>query len=246
MRKKIFFIHVPKTAGSSFNAFLADNFTGDAHCEKYIDPQSRVFRNLAEIRAYEYVSGHLNFVDFQSNDLTRNDYFVMTFLRDPVKQLISHINWVIHIFDISEAFFKGHPKIIQNMSLELRSLNLNDPDQLIPALKKHTGLFQNNQAKYFRDKLGRFDAEIVINNLSTLDLIGLTEEYEGSVRKFIDINECNIEFSLHKKNRNLQYRLKPETLLSNESIKDFINTYNKIDLEIYDFARQNYKEFAHV
>jgi len=246
MKKKVFFIHVPKTAGSSFNAFLAENLVGDAHCEKYLDLQARTFRNPVKIREFDYISGHLNFTDFQANGFNRNDYFMMTILRDPVKQLISHINWVIHIFDVGEDFFKGHPKIIQDMSLELRSLDLNDPAQLIPALQKHAGLFQNNQAKYFRDEQGRFDAQIAIDNITTLDLVGLTEEYESSVRKFIAMNDCEMAFSLHRKNRNLKYRLKPETLLSNKEVKHFMENYNKIDAEIYMFAKQHFKSLARV
>lgn len=240
MNKKIFFIHVGKTAGSSFNSFLADNFRGEAHCEKYIDAASREFSSLDKIKEFEYVSGHLNYSDFSANGFNKDDYFMITFLRDPLKQLISHVNWVIHIFDVSEKFFKGHPKIIQDMSLELRSLDLNDPDQLIPALEKHAGLFQNNQAKYFRDEKNRVNAEAAITNLSQLDFIGLTEEYERSVQAFIDKNDSSADFVLYKKNRNVNYRLKSETLASNEKIRRFIEEYNGVDIEVYKFAKKRF------
>lgn len=246
MKKKLFFVHVPKTAGSSFNAFLADNFEGEAHCEKYIDFRTRKFREIDKLKSYDYISGHLNFSDFSINELKKDDYFIMTFLRDPLKQLISHINWVIHIFDISEQFFKSHPQVIQDMSLELRGLNLNDANQLIPALEKHSGLFQNNQTKYFRGQDNRVSAQSAINALSELDLVGITEEYERSVRTFIQMNKCEIEFSLHKKNRNLNYRLKPEVLLKDPNIDQFFREYNKEDIKLYQFARKNFLDLIEV
>ena len=246
MKKKLFFIHVPKTAGSSFNAFLADNFKGEAHCEKYIDAASREFSSLDKIKEFEYISGHLNYSDFSANGFNRKDYFMMTFLRDPLKQLISHVNWVIHIFDVSEKFFKGHPKIIQDMTLELRSLDLNEPDQLIFALEKHAGLFQNNQAKYFRNEKNQVSTEAAIKNLSQLDFLGITEEYEDSVRTFIDKSNCSADFSLHKKNRNVNYRLKPDTLADNKQIKRFIEDYNGVDIEIYKFAKQRFSSLVKV
>ena len=36
-KKKTFFIHIPKTAGSSFNKFLHTYLQGDSHCESYYD-----------------------------------------------------------------------------------------------------------------------------------------------------------------------------------------------------------------
>lgn len=246
MKKKLFFVHVPKTAGSSFNAFLADNFEGEAHCEKYIAPKTREFREIDKLKSYDYISGHLNFTDFSINGFERDDYFIMTFLRNPTKQLISHINWVIHIFDIGEKFFKSHPQIIQDMSLELRGLDLNDSNQLISALEKHSGLFQNNQAKYFRNTQGCVDTQVVIENLSKLDFVGITEEYEQSIKTLIERNNYDIEFSLHRKNRNLKYRLKIETLLEDSDIDNFIRQYNSVDLELYQFAKERFSNLVKI
>ena len=60
MKKKIFFIHVAKTAGSSFNVFLKKNFIGEALCEKYLESDSLTFTNLTYLKELDHMSGHWN------------------------------------------------------------------------------------------------------------------------------------------------------------------------------------------
>ena len=174
--KKTFFIHIPKTGGSTFNKFLANHFIGIEHCESQLTIDGE-FIDILQIKKFEYVSGHIKFLVFEANDFPRDEYFLVTFIRDPISQLISHLNWVIHIYDIDPVFFASHPKIIQDISLELRSLDLYNSDSLIYALKKFDGLFKNNQSKYFADSSGTIDKDNVIEKMSQLDVIGITEHH---------------------------------------------------------------------
>lgn len=234
MKKKIFFIHVPKTAGSSFNTFLAKHFSGRNHCEAYLAPDQMTMLNLSELKILDYISGHLKLDTFFWNNFSKEEYFLLAFLREPVEHLISHINWVMHIHDISADFFNGHPKVIQQMSLELRSLNLYDTDSFVSSLQKYQGLFKNTQSKFFVTKPEDITNDSVVEQVSKLDMIGFTELYEESLRKFINLNNLGVEPEIHKVNQNPCYRIQKD-ILENDSIYNFIREYNAIDDAVYRF-----------
>lgn len=239
--KKIFFIHIGKTGGSSFNAFLGKYLNGEEHCEKYLDLDGKNFLNIEHLKTLDYISGHLKSTIFTKNNFSRKDYFLMTFLRDPVRQLISQLNWVMHIYDISPKFFYGHPEKIQQISLELRQLDLYDPDSLLLALRKFQGLFKNNQSRYFIANPEAVGSESVINSMSKLDMIGFTEYYEDSLKLFTLLNNLNINPEVHQINRNPNYRIKKD-ILDNDLINEFIQEYQKIDINVYNFFLPQFHE----
>lgn len=237
MDKKIFFIHVGKTAGTSFNSFLKNNLKGEDHCERYLIPGTNQFSNPDHLQTLDFISGHLKLSVFQENNFSKNEYFILAFLRDPISQLISHINWVMHIHDISPAFFKAHPQHIQNISLELRNADLYNPDIFIEKADKFAGLFKNNQSRYFIDESLCTSSGPVIENMLLLDMVGFTEYYKESLEKFIRLNHLGVDATVDIINSNSNYRIDKD-ILENSTINDFIQEYQAIDLEVYNYYKR--------
>jgi hypothetical protein len=232
VERKNFFIHIAKTAGSSFNTFLEKNFLGESHCERYLNENATSFLNMEHLKGLDYISGHLHFSLFERN-FAREEYFVLAFLREPVAHLISHINWVIHIYDISLDFFHGHPKEIQDMCLELRNANLYDPDVFIFYLKKFDWLFKNSQSKYFVENHENLRSVDALENISKLDMVGITEFYERSLQNFVALNQIDAEIEVDFVNQNPEYRLGKD-ICDNALISEFIQDYNRVDIDVYD------------
>ncbi|MEM7428561.1 MAG: hypothetical protein AAF441_20925 [Pseudomonadota bacterium] len=85
-----FFLHVPKTAGSSICnmfAFTFDRFLRDAQS------QPDEWRALLGGAETFFVGGHFSFAEAQ-DFLRRRDIFSFTALRDPYEQVVSHLKWV--------------------------------------------------------------------------------------------------------------------------------------------------------
>jgi hypothetical protein len=231
MKRKTFFIHVAKTAGSSFNAFLKKTFVGEAHCERYLNKDATSLLNMDYLGELDYISGHLHFSLFERH-FSREDYFVLTFLREPVDQLISHINWIIHIHDIGLDFFYTHPQVIQDVCLELKTVNLYDPDTFISTLNKFAWIFKNYQSRYFVENSENLCSTDVLDKLLKFDLVGLTEFYEKSLQNFVEFNQLDIDIDVDYVNRNPGYRLGKD-ICENALIHEFIHDYNQVDLDVY-------------
>ncbi|MEA5521281.1 hypothetical protein [Limnoraphis robusta] len=233
--KKTFFIHVAKTAGSSFNEFLKTYFYGDDHCEKYRkDGQQTQFTELDKLKSFEYISGHLTLREFQ-RDFKRDDYFLVTLLRDPIHQVISHLNWVYYVSeDVNSDFFKSHPRHDQEISLSVRKRNPSDYKEIIQALSDHPGLFANNQSRYFQTN-NPFTSQNIIENLESFDLVGITENYQSFIDSYVNLHQKNMELIIHKENRNKKPALSKEELIGNPEFISFMNKFNSVDMEVYNY-----------
>jgi Galactose-3-O-sulfotransferase len=238
--KKIFFIHIAKTAGSSFNLFLKRHFEGEDHCEQYLNPYGFI-SEFNHLRNLDYISGHLGLDVFIRNGFPRNDYFLITFWREPIAQLISHLNWVMGVYDFGPDFFNCLHTDIQKISHELRAVNLYNTDNFVSTLAKFKPLFQNYQSSYFKSYRYPLSPSLVIERMSQLNMVGLTEYYGESLKEFLCLNGLNWEVVIDRENVNSTSRIKKD-ILENDSIYEFIQNYNSLDIDIYNHFLRNFRQ----
>lgn len=240
--KKTFFIHVGKTAGSSFNKFLQNNLLGEDHCERYLQrDQPFLLNELEKLKNFDFISGHLQLSYFNQNFL-REDYFLVTILRNPLTQTISHLNWIAHIHnsDHNSPFYINHPQAVKEMAKELCQKELNDVSEVIEFLKKYE-MFKNHQSRYFQTNCNsELSSTEIINNLRSFDLVGLTENYSQFINEYISLigGEGIVSPSLDKVNVNTSPTLDSTKLMSDKSFIDFLNEYNTIDIEVYNYFKK--------
>lgn len=83
--KKVFFLHIPKTAGQSVHAALSDAFGDDAVCPARVNRQM-VLMSISEMNRYRVFSGHL---DWSLLDCVHGERFTFTVLRKPIDRILS-------------------------------------------------------------------------------------------------------------------------------------------------------------
>lgn len=96
MLHPLFFLHIPKTAGTTLNRVLDDSFAPEVTFDLYTDEQRLRLRDTTyeQIARYDLVRGHVfisNFADILDGPIP---FRVFTFLRDPVARVISEYNFL--------------------------------------------------------------------------------------------------------------------------------------------------------
>lgn len=189
--KSVFFMHIPKTAGTSFNNQVQEWFGHQKwhiHVEAITDACRR-----ALLQPDHYVAGHLPL--YQINQLidTIEEVNLHTFVRDPVSQLHSHLAWLKGIGSRPEdAFFGQHQAVVRELALEMQTRILGTPRAVREFVNQLDGFemdfFDNIQTRYFLDyrpdKVTERDLQQALGNRALFATIGLTEQYQEGLDQF--------------------------------------------------------------
>ncbi len=235
------FMHIPKTAGTSFNAYARQFFPAGksiTHIEEFPEDQANF------IRTHKYIAGHLPL-----GTLTRlcpPEYCTYyTLLRDPMKHLHSHLNWLKGIgSDPTSIFYKRHPRVIQNLATRLnKDLNkktgdikdiLQDFVQNLDGFERD--FFDNIQTRYFLDyrpeRVTSEDARAAKENCSVFKRIGATESYKKFTQNFCNENGLNYIEQAKPLNRSKQKILYD---FASPDIKKILFPLVKYDMALYDY-----------
>ena len=188
--QKLFFVHVPKTAGESVNA-LAGKMIGSDCVLSHIESSINLLNNINSIAFnVRYVSGHHRLPDVLSN-IDRQIWFVLTIFRNPVEHLISHLKWVKIIGSPENlSTDDGHEDSIRDLACQLWKINLNDVDALAELIYEGSDLarqlFDNCQTRYmieYRENIiNSRDAQQAVDAIKFVDYIGFTESLSGVSR----------------------------------------------------------------
>ena len=200
------FLHVPKTAGTSFR-FVLENTFGLAHChanhtrlpvfgEADLRFARKVFPGLRSI------AGHC-LIDPPS--LPFENPFYMTFLREPIARVISHYQ---------DRVVRQHLKETFEQSLrrreELENLHV----------KLMAGGNNLDKARRFLDRCG---------------FVGLTEQFNLSLHVLGRLSPCPLNLNYRRKVVARDNTVK-NSILGDSRLLDMAREYNKLDLELYDHA----------
>jgi len=176
--RRIIFMHIPKAAGSTVNAYFKTRFGADRSRRVVVldDHKSPDWEERLEAaRQARFVYGHFGGATL---DAIRGDAFVFTFLRDPLDRIKS-----------AYAFLAGH----HDESVRIRNHGLKafvasrDPADLL-----YTDNGQTRQiavAFDYRDALSMPREEWLdraLERLSTFDHIGFVEDFDDSLFTLID------------------------------------------------------------
>ncbi|MFT5701703.1 MAG: hypothetical protein ACI8ZB_004604 [Desulforhopalus sp.] len=181
---RILFMHIPKTAGTSFNAFMRMHVPVDAaahHIENYT---SGKYASLAKDKMY--LAGHLP-VEILKKNFNISDFDCYSIVRSPYKHLHSHLNWLRGIAALKgSAFFQRHHPAVQRLAIKIAQLDFTDFRQVKDFVFGLQGceldFFDNIQTRYFLDyrpeKVSLNDFYKTLPNIDLFKHIGLTERYE--------------------------------------------------------------------
>ena len=164
-KEQFLFMHIPKTAGTTFRHMLTkhfreeDTYPTDFHLMvnkgKYIKQQILI-ENRKDLLVKPLIVGHYN---VRLIPHLKPDVNTIVFLREPMARIKSHIK---HIIQKEPNFEHG------------------DPNKIIEARFE---ILANLQARILGYNKRKPNIEQVLENLEKITFVGLTEDFENSIQK---------------------------------------------------------------
>lgn len=173
MLPKFIFIHIPKTAGTSFREnvlkpLYRDKFYYDKSMTLTREEKEHNLKNdlmlynwgisnyPQDFRKYDVIGGHFSFDKYK-----RFDSPMITFLREPLERIVSHY----YFYRKMDGFYT---------------------DKTIVEFSEIYANFMSKQLGY---------------DLNRLEFVGLTEYYDESIKRFADKFELDLPKGKNKKHR---------------------------------------------
>lgn len=189
---KVFFMHIPKTAGTSFNAFSDTVFPKNSTAVHIESIDQDAYPALQSQK--KYLAGHLPLREIKAHfDLLQFDLY--TIIREPYSHLHSHLKWVKRIGQDPDAdFFSSHSVETQKLALLLNHLDFSHEENVRALVDGICGnlttLFDNHQTRYLLDykrkKVTFPDVQIARSELKHFKSIGITEQYQRFLDHFCE------------------------------------------------------------
>ncbi len=195
----LFFIHIPKTAGTSFTRILENIYPPESRCDAYYiqelietDPET-----LARLRLF---IGH---IDYAASELMPKPLNIVTFLRDPVERAISAYNHIktnadhsqhdLFNAEVSNLYdFANHPEFSRQLkNTQTGMLGRDNRFRLLYDLA-HNNQIKLNEAKYLSNfhrqhEVTKIDLFVAQERLRKMTFFGIMGWFDASISIFCDM-----------------------------------------------------------
>ncbi len=204
----LFFLHISKTAGSTFQ-FILENSLGLSHC--HLGHLRRPVLDQRDVDfAAKFFPGRKSIAGENLVDPLRfsvPDPFYMTFVREPVARVFSHYQ---------DDVRRGGKTITFEQMLAT------------------DGVLENFQVKCLA---GRADLGRAKQVLEKFNFVGLTEKFDLSLHVLGKLCPVKLNLNYNRKVTAKDNTIK-NALAADPRIVDMVREKNQLDLALYDFAAQ--------
>jgi hypothetical protein len=244
--RRIFFMHIPKTAGSSINDWFGAVF-GHGRCAFHLESRREILAqlNLDSYAHIQVATGHFTHPEIRAN-LSEKEWLVITCLRNPVEHLLSHLRWLKHIGDPNaEIVRRQHSPAIQALASQLHEIALSDVGGIERFIFDETSearqVFDNCQVRYLLPRIdgvvGRQDVEHALRNLEKVDFVFTLEQAPTAlplVAQCVGVEEARkIQFP-----HSNPARLREDVDLTNPTVLDFYRWLVRFDASVFLRAKE--------
>jgi hypothetical protein len=226
--RKIAFIHIRKTAGSTLFDAISRNYSADQQLLIDGRPHNRdeVTRSLADLgrKPVRLIYGH---VGFGVAKYLPSDFSMITILRDPMERVLSQYYFLRGRKKSPDSYYQKH-----SLEYALSDSEVNHYFSNVQTRVLSSAEVQISQ-KPVAD-MGQQDLEAALGNLKRLSLVGFTEQFSSMLAELSSRFHLKTdEFTVQKRNRS-----RPSVAEVPTTTRKLIARANELDQELYDAARK--------
>lgn len=241
MSQKYFYLHIPKTAGTTFNDFLTQKFSED-ECVFHLEDK------LTAIKDQTILSGHIPLPKAEKVIANFHEYIQLTVFREPLEQISSHLRFVRKLAELSEKRrLEQHTAPIQKIVARLSLTDLSSPKELQMFIEwleeENLVLFHNTQTQYLIGSRFKIDESMLKEAKERLDkiqFVGITEKLDEYMR-FLTFN-LKLPNSVYG---NKKLNITSETFgldIEDKEIQKVLEPLIYYDKIIYQQAKERFEE----
>lgn len=231
----LIFLHIPKTAGSTFHSILKKKYK-DRHVQnvfgaRYSTPNIADFikRPLSEKTHIKMLKGHM---PFGLHEYLPGPAKYIAILRDPVERVISLYYYIIK-----------NPQNPMHEAVAINRMSLADFTASGVAIGTNNGQCRFINGDIDDYEFNRCDESLYANTIKHIDehflWLGLTERFDESTLLLTDLlgwKEAPVYF------RGNASRIRKKTSQIEPQVIEGIERYNTFDRRLYDYANQRLDE----
>jgi hypothetical protein len=228
----VIFFHIPKTAGTTLNTILQNNYPAEAiFATEFVDVGGiDNYQKLPEKRRakIQLLKGHMN---FGLHQYAPGGATYFTLLRDPVDRALSHYYHIRR-----EERHPAHPYVVDNDMSIRESLEAGVDPLLFNA---QTRLLSGVANSVPIGQCTREHLQLAMRNLRQyFAVVGLTEEFEKTLLLLRRVFGWQ---NLYYEPQNVAADRKRKSELSQATLSN-LRQANSLDIELYDYARWLFDE----
>lgn len=231
----LFFLHIPKTAGSSLNYIIKNNFQSKAqeirwHWTTWIT-QDELTQKLKEVDPYDKQLIHGHFVFGTHELLNQTDAKYLTFVRDPLKKAQSGYH---HVKRDTRA--KYHSDYIQKkMDDYLLDNRIFENDNGL--VRRLSGI--GNEIPYGQVSVHHFNLAIENINKNFL-AVGITEHFDLSIELF---RSLGVFKNVYYWKQNVSKKKTPDSNIKlSDAIREKFRDTNRFDYDLYSYCLDKFNK----
>lgn len=229
MNNKYFFLHVPKTAGTSLFKVFTD-ILGKENV-KAIESLTSVTNDIEKINKFQFIGGHFAYSDYLK--YIGKDRNTLTFLRNPVERFISQYYYLRNNVD---DYKFGYVQNARKLDLKSYAEYYSNKHRCGDVLNRQLWHFIEYESNMLNDNEL---LEIGKKNLAKMDFVGICEEMTES----IDMMCYNFNWPLVNEIPMVNVtNKKPIYEEIDCSTLELIKELNDLDIQLYEYGLKLFKE----
>ena len=247
---KIFYLHIPKTAGTTMTSFLKSQYEKNDILPNI--ETRKIDSKIIKFDKYKVLTGHIplpKMINYFDVFRTRK---TIAIFRTPLDQVVSHLNHIRYLGERSQKLrLLRQNKNIQQIVRKMLEVNLSDSQELNKFIdwleQTKLFLFHNIQTKYLCGGSGESYSAVHINkalvNLEKIDFIGTTERLNEFLMLLTYEFDWTYDSMLKVEN---QSKMSYGIDVNNPEIKKVLFRLIEWDQIIYRIAREKFIDRMHL